>query len=254
MIIYGTRNRERDIGSGQFYCPKCDEERPYVHKRIARYFTLFFIPLFKLSTLGEHVECQVCRRAYKPEILTTPPLPPAERLKAAAVVKTELEAGGSLDAAREKLAAEGVDEKTARRIVEIVAGDKRKTCRECGLWYHNSATACSKCGGPLEESTVAQPPPVAVEKTKTPEQRRRSGCIATATGSILTAIGGIILLIVVMAQLSSEGGPTDNLTGFIGVLILCPVPLLVVGLILFGIGIYSFRRAKKAGETDQESD
>jgi hypothetical protein len=70
MIIYGYKSREIEKGSGQFHCPKCDAQRPYVHKLIARYFTLFFIPLFKIRTLSEYVECQVCQRAFKPIVLT----------------------------------------------------------------------------------------------------------------------------------------------------------------------------------------
>lgn len=34
-----------------------------------RYFTFFFIPLFRLGTLSEYVECQVCRRTYQPGVL-----------------------------------------------------------------------------------------------------------------------------------------------------------------------------------------
>src|SRR5690348_2244187 len=69
MIIYGYRNRERELGTGNFYCSKCEVQRPYRHKKLVRYFTLFFIPLFPLGTLSEYVECQVCGRAYTTEVL-----------------------------------------------------------------------------------------------------------------------------------------------------------------------------------------
>lgn len=69
MIIYGYRNREIELGTGQFHCAKCEIQRPYRHKKIVRYFTLFFIPLFPLGKLSEYVECQVCGRTYQPEIL-----------------------------------------------------------------------------------------------------------------------------------------------------------------------------------------
>jgi zinc-ribbon family len=72
MIIYGYRSREIVQGTGNFYCPKCETQRPYKHKKIVRYFTLFFLPLFPLGTLSEYVECGVCGRTYKPEILTIP--------------------------------------------------------------------------------------------------------------------------------------------------------------------------------------
>jgi len=70
MIIYGYRNREIMRGTGSFYCAKCEVQRPYKHKKVVRYFTLFFIPLFPLGTLSEYVECGVCGRTYKPEILS----------------------------------------------------------------------------------------------------------------------------------------------------------------------------------------
>ncbi len=70
MIIYGYRNREKELGTGNFYCTNCGVQRPYRYKKIARYFTLFFIPLFPLGTLSEYVECQVCGRTYKTDVLS----------------------------------------------------------------------------------------------------------------------------------------------------------------------------------------
>lgn len=43
MIIYGYRNRNVVVGTGQFHCPKCDAHRVYNHVNVVRYFTLFFI-------------------------------------------------------------------------------------------------------------------------------------------------------------------------------------------------------------------
>ena len=34
-----------------------------------RYFTLYWIPLFPLTTLGEYVECELCAQGYDPKIL-----------------------------------------------------------------------------------------------------------------------------------------------------------------------------------------
>ena len=68
MIIYGYRNKEIEQGTGIFQCPTCGDQRIYIRKKVVRYFTLFFIPLFPLGTLSEYVECQVCRRTYQPGI------------------------------------------------------------------------------------------------------------------------------------------------------------------------------------------
>src|SRR6185436_3160723 len=72
MIIYGYKNREVEQSSGSFYCSTCGVRRLYKHKKVVRYFTLFFIPLFPLGKLSEYVECQVCRRTYQyqPELLS----------------------------------------------------------------------------------------------------------------------------------------------------------------------------------------
>jgi hypothetical protein len=67
MIIYGYRNRNVEIGTGQFICPKCDTDRTYKHINVVRYFTLFFIQLFPLGKLASYIECQTCMRAFKPE-------------------------------------------------------------------------------------------------------------------------------------------------------------------------------------------
>jgi len=70
MIIYGHRNKEIEQATGVFQCPSCGEQRAYKRIKVARYFTLFFIPLFPLGTVGEFVECQVCRRKYQADILS----------------------------------------------------------------------------------------------------------------------------------------------------------------------------------------
>lgn len=55
MIILGSRERDKLVGTGQFQCPHCGTLRPYEHHRIDNYFALYFIPLFKVSTLAEYV-------------------------------------------------------------------------------------------------------------------------------------------------------------------------------------------------------
>jgi hypothetical protein len=176
MIVYGHRNREIQVASGQFHCPKCDAQRPYVHKRIARYFTLFFIPLFRLRTLGEYVECQVCRRAFKPIVLGATSLTGAD---APTVEQTE-------------------------KVQGWVEGTQVKG---------QSATSM--------------------------------GWISIVVGGLFLLVGGALLLLFTAAQLFGDAGPTDNPVGFVGVLVLCPLPLLLVGAVSVGAGILILRRAKK---------
>lgn len=74
LIIFGTRGVTSSVASGDFNCPSCETRRPYVHKRVRRFFTLYFIPLIPLDTIGEYVECQHCRDTYKPAVLEYDPV------------------------------------------------------------------------------------------------------------------------------------------------------------------------------------
>lgn len=69
MLIWGSKGKEKEISQGQFFCPKCGDLRPYKHKRVSKYFTLYFIPLFETKNLGEVVECQICSSGFDPKIL-----------------------------------------------------------------------------------------------------------------------------------------------------------------------------------------
>ena len=71
ILILGTNTRETEAGSGRFHCPRCRTQRAYVQKRVGLYFTLFFIPLFRVKTLGDVIECQTCHERYAPTSSTT---------------------------------------------------------------------------------------------------------------------------------------------------------------------------------------
>lgn len=57
---------------GNFDCPDCGQA-PYAHKRVRRFFTLYFIPVIPLDVLGEYVECSSCKGTYKPDVLSFDP-------------------------------------------------------------------------------------------------------------------------------------------------------------------------------------
>ncbi len=69
MIIWGSRGRLIKKGEGNFFCPNCKEDRDYILKRSASYFTLFWVPLFQIKNHGEFVECQHCESSYQSNIL-----------------------------------------------------------------------------------------------------------------------------------------------------------------------------------------
>ena len=150
MIIWGTRGRELELSSGQFHCPKCDALRQYKHKRVAQYFTLFFIPLFQIKSLGEFVECQSCHQSYKPEILNYKPPSPAERLLF--TVRKELETGTPIHMVQQKLIANGADQESAKKLTDIATGGVQVKCSKCGFSYLRTIKLCTNCGSSLTPS------------------------------------------------------------------------------------------------------
>jgi hypothetical protein len=73
MIIWGSRAVTRTLASGDFYCPHCEQRRAYALKEVRRFFTLYFVPLVPMQTLGEHIECDACKNTYKPTVLQYDP-------------------------------------------------------------------------------------------------------------------------------------------------------------------------------------
>jgi hypothetical protein len=60
VIIWGSTTKNKVVDQGEFYCPRCRRSCEYLHRRVQQYFTLYFIPLFPMSTLGQYIECQQC--------------------------------------------------------------------------------------------------------------------------------------------------------------------------------------------------
>ena len=69
MIIFGTRGVTSTAASGSFFCPHCNDQLAYKHKRVRRFFTLYFIPVIPLDQLGEYIECQRCRNTFQTRVL-----------------------------------------------------------------------------------------------------------------------------------------------------------------------------------------
>lgn len=83
FIVWGWRGREKEIGAGQFFCPDCGTERPYRLVAVNNWFTLYWIPLFKTSELGEFVECGNCKSTFNKRVLEFDPRKDQERFEAA---------------------------------------------------------------------------------------------------------------------------------------------------------------------------
>ena len=123
--------------------------RPYTHRRIGRYFTLYFIPVFQIEKLAEYIECQVCHHVYPPEVLHNKPFPDPRRI--IAEVSRDLESGMPVQKVQTKLMNTGLNEDVVRKVIELAAGQRRKMCGQCGMQYADTARFCVKCGSPLSD-------------------------------------------------------------------------------------------------------
>jgi len=72
LIIFGFRVFYRTIAQGTFHCRRCGGDREYRHRSGRRWFTLFFLPVIPLNSVGEHVQCSTCRTRYMTEVLSQP--------------------------------------------------------------------------------------------------------------------------------------------------------------------------------------
>ena len=152
IVIFGTRGREVEVGTGTFNCPRCQAERGYVRKRAGTYFTLFFIPIFRVKDHGELIECQTCHQKYQVSVLDqrgapSSVIPEMDRLRAS--ILRDLQAGMPLQMARQKLVNEGIHENSAEHTVTLAAGSDVRECPACGLSYVSSIERCTSCGAAL---------------------------------------------------------------------------------------------------------
>src|SRR5687767_7385404 len=129
MIIWGSTGREVPIGQGDFHCPQCDTQQHYYHNRIARYFTLYFIPLFQISSHGDYVQCGQCGGQFTPEVLHYTPPSSSERL--ALSLRADLDAGMPLHMAQQKLISGGMDKNNAQQFVQMAADTPILFCSKC---------------------------------------------------------------------------------------------------------------------------
>ena len=89
MIIFGTTGLTFTKEQGQFYCPTCGDGSDFRHKNVRCFFTLYFIPLIPLHSLGEYVECQRCQGTYKTDILSYDPAEDGRTAQAMFMVATK---------------------------------------------------------------------------------------------------------------------------------------------------------------------
>jgi hypothetical protein len=154
VIIFGTKVRHKVIGEGKFFCPKCQAQRTYLHKRASRYLTLYFLPVVPAGKLGEFVECQTCGVAFEMSVLdlkgsAQPRAPQVTLAQLINTVPDRLEAGMPVEYILRDLTGAGVDRDVALNMINPHLGAGRKTCETCGLTYAAGVATCAECKQPL---------------------------------------------------------------------------------------------------------
>jgi hypothetical protein len=147
LIIFGTRMREKELGTGKFYCPNCGRERRYKHKRADKYFALYFIPLLPIESMGEFIECQSCHQKFSPDLRKKKA--PSGLDLVLPEAKRDLNSGTPLHMAQRKLANQGLTENEAEQVVKQALSGPPRRCATCGFLYQSTITHCSNCGSPL---------------------------------------------------------------------------------------------------------
>ncbi len=150
MIIWGSKGKTTEAGTGVFYCPRCQGKRQYIRKEVGKYFTLYFIPLFKTSMIGEYIECQTCLIPFETTVLNYDHSAADHAQKLLKAIQEEIEAGVPLQAIYNGLLREGADKETVNMIIAMATGGKMKLCKSCELVYAATLNFCSNCGKALE--------------------------------------------------------------------------------------------------------
>jgi uncharacterized tellurite resistance protein B-like protein len=73
MTIWGSKARMSAEGGGRFFCPHCDVERAYFDQKVQTYFTMLYVPVFKVGKSSGFIECKTCKSTYAREVLSYDP-------------------------------------------------------------------------------------------------------------------------------------------------------------------------------------
>jgi len=155
MIIWGSKGRTKTISTGTFFCPNCRSMCQFKREEVGKYFTLYFIPLFKTKNLGQYIECQVCFMTFKPEVLQVSKQVERDVEDDRKVVEfinkisDELDSGVPVQAIAGGLVDAGIERKTAAQMVLTASKGATRECSQCGLIYKASILFCPSCGTKL---------------------------------------------------------------------------------------------------------
>jgi hypothetical protein len=154
FIIWGSKGKESELARGQFTCPECGEKREYVHKRVDKYFTLYWMPIFKMGTLGEYIECTFCHNQFNNKVLEYSPADELQRIQMA--IRHDLETGTPLKIAYRKLLNSDIEPAVASQLILSVCGDNVRTCGGCHATFIETVSKCAVCGAILQNLPLVE--------------------------------------------------------------------------------------------------
>ncbi|WP_294613453.1 hypothetical protein [uncultured Gilliamella sp.] len=152
FIIFGTSGRHVDETRGQFNCPSCCanenitsdvKQQRYTGVKVAKYFTLFFIPIFSYQTLGRYIKCNHCKSEYNEKVLEY--VPPTFEDQVASYVEQELKSGTPISMLVNKLKSQGLDEEQSTNAVNHIVAGNIVTCHQCNMDFLKGVEKCSLC-------------------------------------------------------------------------------------------------------------
>ena len=149
MIIWGSRGRTKVISRGQFMCPRCQQLRPYEHKIIGKYFTLYFIPLFQTKKLAEYIECKFCSTPFETSVLNYDHTLQKDVQDFLQSVQKQINNGLPINVIYRGMIESGASEDIANNVIAIATKGELKVCSECELVYSHTLSYCSSCGNQL---------------------------------------------------------------------------------------------------------
>ena len=73
IIVFGTKGREKAVETGAFTCPSCRSQQRYERRQAKRWFTLYFLPVIPLDSMGEWIHCSGCGGDFETGVLSVTP-------------------------------------------------------------------------------------------------------------------------------------------------------------------------------------
>jgi len=149
IFIWGSRYLTKTRDTGRFYCPQCGEPDVSYRRQAARqWFTMYFIPVFPIGGVEEHIECMRCRGTFKLEVLDLVP-PSADDLFLRDCYE-RLTRGRSLELIEADLVESGRTSEVAVEMIDAMTKGKVWECERCGAHYLKGVKKCRACEGRRE--------------------------------------------------------------------------------------------------------